>query len=389
MIVLDASAVVELLLRTPRGQSVESHLSAEMLAPELLDLECLSALGRLERAGQVSTDVADAAARGLSSLPVQRLSHLALADRAWSCRGSLRLADAFYVAAAQLVVLRYGRVVLDHATGCRTDSLFWIFSASKPLTAMLVHLLAQQGRLSLDNPVAEYWPDFAQHGKQAITIRHVLQHRAGVPVARSTLRDALAMGDWQRSVRALEHAQPRFPAGQVPAYHIISYGFILGELVRRACGASVPEVLADQVLGPYGLRDIHLGLPDAAWARAVPLRAPGASGRLAQAYLNRRAIRQAVVPAAGVSTTARDLALFSGVVADNDAALRALIDNGSATANELRTFLEQNQVDLGSLINNLVTTGETIVKYLPGIRQILVLYPYMVAGGYSVVAKNP
>ena len=93
-------AVVELLLRTPRGQSVESHLSAEMLAPELLDLECLSALGRLERAGQVSTDVADAAARGLSSLPVQRLSHLALADRAWSCRGSLRLADAFYVAAA-------------------------------------------------------------------------------------------------------------------------------------------------------------------------------------------------------------------------------------------------------------------------------------------------
>ena len=185
-------------------------------------------------------------------------------------------------AAAQLVVLRYGRVVLDHATGCRTDSLFWIFSASKPLTAMLVHLLAQQGRLSLDNPVAEYWPDFAQHGKQAITIRHVLQHRAGVPVARSTLRDALAMGDWQRSVRALEHAQPRFPAGQVPAYHIISYGFILGELVRRACGASVPEVLADQVLGPYGLRDIHLGLPDAAWARAVPLRAPGAGGLAGQ-----------------------------------------------------------------------------------------------------------
>jgi phospholipid/cholesterol/gamma-HCH transport system substrate-binding protein len=81
--------------------------------------------------------------------------------------------------------------------------------------------------------------------------------------------------------------------------------------------------------------------------------------------------------------------LFSGVVADNDAALRALIDNGSATANELRTFLEQNQVDLGGLINNLVTTGEVVVKHLPGVRQILVLYPYEVAAGYTVAAKGP
>jgi phospholipid/cholesterol/gamma-HCH transport system substrate-binding protein len=81
--------------------------------------------------------------------------------------------------------------------------------------------------------------------------------------------------------------------------------------------------------------------------------------------------------------------LFSGVVGDNDAALRALIDNGSATANELRTFLEQNQVDLGSLINNLVTTGEVVVKHLDGIRQILVLYPYEVAAGYTVTAKSP
>lgn len=85
----------------------------------------------------------------------------------------------------------------------------------------------------------------------------------------------------------------------------------------------------------------------------------------------------------------RDLALFSGVLADNDQALRALIDNGSATANELRTFLEKNQVDLGGLINNLVTTGDVVVKHLPGIRQILVIFPYQVAGGYTVTAKNP
>ncbi|MBO9522904.1 MAG: MCE family protein [Nocardioidaceae bacterium] len=89
-----------------------------------------------------------------------------------------------------------------------------------------------------------------------------------------------------------------------------------------------------------------------------------------------------------IRSFAQDLALFSGVVADNDVSLRALIDNGSATANELRTFLERNQVDLGSLINNLVTTGEVVVKHLDGIRQILVLYPYEVAAGYTVAAKT-
>lgn len=84
----------------------------------------------------------------------------------------------------------------------------------------------------------------------------------------------------------------------------------------------------------------------------------------------------------------RDLALFSGTVADNDRYLRSLIDNGSATANELRTFLQQNRVNLGSLINNLVTTGEITVKHLDGIRQVLVVYPYVVAGGFTVAKKN-
>lgn len=90
-----------------------------------------------------------------------------------------------------------------------------------------------------------------------------------------------------------------------------------------------------------------------------------------------------------IRTFSQNLSLFSGMLADNDAALRALIDNGSATATELRTFLEQNQVDLGSLINNLVTTGQVVSQHLPGIRQILVMYPYMVAGGYTVAAKGP
>lgn len=86
---------------------------------------------------------------------------------------------------------------------------------------------------------------------------------------------------------------------------------------------------------------------------------------------------------------ARDLSSFSTAVAGADPDLRRLIDNGSAAANELRTFLEDNEVALGELINNLVTTGEVVVKHLDGLEQVLVIYPYVVEGGFTVVSKTP
>ena len=86
---------------------------------------------------------------------------------------------------------------------------------------------------------------------------------------------------------------------------------------------------------------------------------------------------------------ARDLSTFSTTVANRDEDLRALIDNGSLGANELRVFLEDNEVELGELINNLVTTGEVVVKHLDGIEQLLVIYPYVVEGGFTVVSKSP
>ncbi len=86
---------------------------------------------------------------------------------------------------------------------------------------------------------------------------------------------------------------------------------------------------------------------------------------------------------------ARDLSTFSTTVADHDRDLRRLIEDGSLGANELRVFLEDNEVELGDLINNLVTTGEVVVKHLDGIEQLLVLYPYVVEGGFTVVSKSP
>ncbi len=89
-----------------------------------------------------------------------------------------------------------------------------------------------------------------------------------------------------------------------------------------------------------------------------------------------------------IRSFSRDLSLFTGTLAGSDPDLRKLIDNGSATANQLRTFLQQNRVNLGQLINNLVTTNEVVVKHLDGVRQLLIVYPYVVAGGFTVAEKT-
>ncbi|WP_163509784.1 serine hydrolase domain-containing protein [Fodinicola acaciae] len=213
--------------------------------------------------------------------------------------------------AARLCVLRGDRVLLDRWKGCHRDDLFITFSVSKPFVALCVHLLADRGLLDLDDPVAAHWPAYARNGKESITIRHVLTHRAGVPMSSGSFAgDVLAMADWDRSVRLAERARPRWPVGQVPAYHVLSYGFILGELVRRVSGRPVEEFLAGELVDPLGLPDLRLGLPAAWWSRRVPLRAghPSEVGR--RVLFNRRGTRRAVIPAAGISTTARDLALF-------------------------------------------------------------------------------
>jgi phospholipid/cholesterol/gamma-HCH transport system substrate-binding protein len=100
-------------------------------------------------------------------------------------------------------------------------------------------------------------------------------------------------------------------------------------------------------------------------------------------------LRTQLDKASAIKSFARDLALFSDTMAASDTDLRRVIDNGSATATQLRTFLEHNKVDLGQLINNLITTGEITVAHLDGIEQVLVLYPYVVEGGYTVVSKDP
>ena len=220
--------------------------------------------------------------------------------------------------AAQLCVLRHGETVLEISLRCEPDSLFLLWSTGKPFVTMAVHLLAERGLLDLDDPIHRHWPGYERHGKDAVTIRHVLRHRSGVPLSTgSVLRDALTMSDWDRSVRAAENARPKWPVDQVNAYHILSYGFILGELVRRVDGRPIERFLREEIFDPAGLRDTHLGLAPDLRPRRVKLQTPPRSVRRTSladrwklAHFERHAAAHQVIPAANVHSTARDIASF-------------------------------------------------------------------------------
>lgn len=207
--------------------------------------------------------------------------------------------------------MRGDDVVRRERVGQPSVDLFYTFSVSKPFTAFAVHLLAERGRLALDDPVAKHWPEYGRNGKAGITIRQVLTHRAGVPTSTgSVLRDFAASTDWHRSVELAAAARPRYEPGARVWYHILSFGFILGELVRRIDGRPIERFVADEFFAPLGMRDTFLGLPTDASPRAVPLISVGPVERYRRLAFNRPAVREAVIPAASVSSTARDLASF-------------------------------------------------------------------------------
>ncbi|HWD81695.1 MAG TPA: serine hydrolase domain-containing protein [Kribbella sp.] len=210
---------------------------------------------------------------------------------------------------AQLCVVRDGQVVLDRSFGCSPHALFWLFSASKPFVAVVIHQLVESGRLHLDDAVAAYWPEFARNGKREITVRQVLQHRSGLTYAGSFAGESRAMGDWERSLRRIEDAKPRWPIGTV-AYSPLASGFVLAEVARRCSAVPIEELVRESILEPLALGDTFLGIPAERLDQYVPIKASGAVGPFLQSVLNRRRTRAAVVPAAGVSTTARDLATF-------------------------------------------------------------------------------
>ncbi len=152
------------------------------------------------------------------------------------------------------------------------DTLVNVFSVGKALTAICLLQLCERGRMGLDRPLASLWPEFAAHGKDAITLRQVLCHRAGLPALRRELPDG-AMLDWSVMTNALARERPWWEPGTAHGYHVNTFGYLLGEVARRATGKTVGMLLRENVAGPLAA-DVYIGLPQSEHARTAEFRWP-------------------------------------------------------------------------------------------------------------------
>ena len=140
------------------------------------------------------------------------------------------------------------------------DTLQLVYSTTKGVTAAAAHLLAQRGELDFDAPVAEYWPEFKANGKENIPVRWLLSHRAGLPVLDEPLT-AEEIYAWDPIVDALAAKKPEWEPGTKHGYHAVTYGNLVGEVVKRISGKSLGQFVADEVVGPLGA-EFYIGLPE-------------------------------------------------------------------------------------------------------------------------------
>ena len=221
-------------------------------------------------------------------------------------------------------VYRHGQPVLDLHGGLadseaklpvNTDTIFVLYSATKPLAAACIHILWERGSLAWDEPVARYWPDFAQNGKAGVTIRHLLSHQGGFP----DTPPALTRGkwrDWDAVVQAMENAVSTHEPGTTMAYHARNFGWVIGELVHRIDGRPFKQFLKEEITGPLCMDDTYVGLPAELEGRVSKVHAMEDCDRPEYpSVYNKPEVHQAVHPAGAGIAPARDIARFYAMLA--------------------------------------------------------------------------
>lgn len=194
-------------------------------------------------------------------------------ERIWSNLQSLYRTGVH--PALTMVMRRHGKIVLKRSIGAvhgngpgetgpmvplQPDSPICLFSASKAISALLLHKLVEDGKLRLEDRVSAHIPEFAAHGKGAVTIRQLMAHRAGIPTLPVKHPDPSLLQHWDALVHLLCLAPPFDPRFEKQAYHALTVGFIVGELVRRASGKELRDYLREVITGPLGLDTMTFGL---------------------------------------------------------------------------------------------------------------------------------
>lgn len=247
--------------------------------------------------------------------------------------------------ALALCIRRRGQVVFDrtlghlrgnapfdppdaHKTVATPATLFNLFSASKMVTAMVVHLCDQRGLLHLDDPVAHYLPEFGRHGKDRITLRHVLTHRAGIPRIPPQFADVGLLERPHEILALLSSQKPTFRAGRRLAYHALTGGFVLGAIVERVTGKPLRQVMTDEILAPLGFDAFNFGVPPA---------------RLHEVAVNAFTGPPVIPPVSTFLRRALSVDFVEAVRVSNDPRfLTAVVPAGNivATANEASRFMQ-------------------------------------------------
>lgn len=180
---------------------------------------------------------------------------------------------------ASVAVVHDGELVVDLWGGVRTadgdpwlgDTLSMSFSTTKGVATTAAHLLVDRGLLDLDAPVREYWPEFAENGKGEVTVRHLMTHSAGLHRIRPIIDSAERMLDWDHMTAALAAAPCAYPAGTANGYHGLTYGWLVGEVIRRVDGRDITTFVADEIAAPLELGGLFIGCPPAERGRVAPI----------------------------------------------------------------------------------------------------------------------
>ena len=240
---------------------------------------------------------------------------------------------------AQLAVYVDGELEVDLAGGVvgpdggETTSAqrHVLFSCTKPFSGACLHRLVDDGELSYDDRVVDHWPEFAESGttKAAVTVRHVLSHQGGFPAVPIDAEPD-RWEDWDAIAASVEEADLAFEPGTTAAYHALSYGWAVGELVRRVSGKPIDAFAEEAIFGPLGMEDTSIGLAGGESDDVATLvgfeefdrcRRPdvglgGMSNQEAAAVFNEESVHRSVVPAASGIGTARDMARFYACLAN-------------------------------------------------------------------------
>ncbi|BFO18099.1 serine hydrolase domain-containing protein [Streptomyces sp. KM77-8] len=239
----------------------------------------------------------------------------------------------------QVAVHHHGVLVVDAVAGIADSRTgrkvtprtpFFSFSAGKVMTSLIAHLLVENGETGYDTPVADLWPRFGTHGKSTTTLRHVLTHSAGVPAMPCGIGPA-DLTDWPRVCAAIADAEPLWQPGTRTGYHSFTYGFLVGEIARRATGTPMRHLLRERVTEPLGLDgDLYFGVPRTELPRLArledstppPAAPPDGETILAPwemrptaAMANDHEILRADIPSVG-TFTARDISAMNAALLD-------------------------------------------------------------------------